>query len=461
MVRWVRKMVFENHLLKLLFLKCSLIILVVLGVGISQYFAAWPFSTYAKQDDHKVTICHIPQGNKENMQTIIVDENSVNYIAHLFHGDYTWECILPPDIVCGNWILETGEQCDDNNLVNNDGCDQYCEIENPPEPICWNEILEWDEQCDLGAENGQNKWCSLICTFEDILPVCGDGKIEWNEQCDDSGNINGDGCSEHCLIEILNPVCGNNLLEAGEECEDGNIVDRDGCSSACSLEIPIVTLVSTPPYGNLPLTATITSTKEPWSNYLVFDYGDGTPVINNPIFPLIHVYPNVGDYTVWVTAKSNFTGQRAPWYALPQVRAETLEQVTVTRCGDNIMEKWEQCEFMTWTLHTWCTDLCKRVVPTPSCYLALNETLVIFDHPVDFTFSNLTERESPYLLDFDDGTILTSELSNGLMTYTHSYNINNYTFNDFVPTIYVMNNIAAAAGWLILGSCSQALASIG
>jgi len=93
--------------------------------------------------------------------------------------------------------------------------------------------------------------------------------------------------------------------------------------------------------------------------------------------------------------------------------------------------------------------------------LALNETLVIFDHPVDFTFSNLTERESPYLLDFDDGTILTSELSNGLMTYTHSYNINNYTFNDFVPTIYVMNNIAAAAGWLILGSCSQALASIG
>ena len=425
MVRWVRKMVFENHLLKLLFLKCSLIILVVLGVGISQYLAAWPFSTYAKQDDHKVTICHIPQGNKENMQTIIVDENSVNYIAHLFHGDYTWECILPPDIVCGNWILET-----------------------------------W-EQCDLGTENWQNQWCSLLCATEDILPVCGDGKIEWNEQCDDSGNINGDGCSEHCLIEILNPVCGNNLLEAGEECEDGNIVDRDGCSSACSLEIPIVTLVSTPPYGNLPLTATITSTKEPWSNYLVFDYGDGTPVINNPIFPLIHVYPNVGDYTVWVTAKSNFIGQRAPWYALPQVRAETLEQVTVTRCGDNIMEKWEQCEFMTWTLHTWCTDLCKRVVPTPSCYLALNETLVIFDHPVDFTFSNLTERESPYLLDFDDGTILTSELSNGLMTYTHSYNINNYTFNDFVPTIYVMNNIAAAAGWLILGSCSQALASIG
>ena len=53
---------------------------------------------------------------------------------------------------------------------------------------------------------------------------------------------------------------GRYLLEAGEECEDGNIVDRDGCSSACSLEIPIVTLVSTPPYGNLPLTATITST---------------------------------------------------------------------------------------------------------------------------------------------------------------------------------------------------------
>ena len=109
---------------------------------------------------------------------------------------------------------------------------------------------------------------------EDILPVCGDGKMEGNEQCDDAGNINGDGCSDHCLIEIPDPVCGNNLLEVGEQCEDGNNIDRDGCSSACAIETPIVTLVSTPPYGNLPLTVTITSTKESWAKYLTFDYGD-------------------------------------------------------------------------------------------------------------------------------------------------------------------------------------------
>jgi len=46
------------------------------------------------------------------MQTITVDEDSVNYTAHLSHGDYLWECIVLVDPICGNWILETWEQCD-------------------------------------------------------------------------------------------------------------------------------------------------------------------------------------------------------------------------------------------------------------------------------------------------------------------------------------------------------------
>ena len=31
--------------------------------------------------------------------------------------------------MCGNGQREVGEQCDDNNLKNDDGCNEVCEIE--------------------------------------------------------------------------------------------------------------------------------------------------------------------------------------------------------------------------------------------------------------------------------------------------------------------------------------------
>ena len=35
----------------------------------------------------------------------------------------------PPEPVCGNDILEVGEQCDDGNIESGDGCDNICGIE--------------------------------------------------------------------------------------------------------------------------------------------------------------------------------------------------------------------------------------------------------------------------------------------------------------------------------------------
>jgi len=65
--------------------------------------------------------------------------------------------------VCGNSFVETGEQCDDGNTINGDGCDSNCQIE--------------------------------------VLSVCGNGLIESGEQCDDNNLVNGDGCSLICNIE--------------------------------------------------------------------------------------------------------------------------------------------------------------------------------------------------------------------------------------------------------------------
>ena len=62
-----------------------------------------------------------------------------------------------PRPVCGNGIVETGEDCDDGNTASGDGCSASCE-----------------------SESG---------------PVCGNGAVEGTEECDDGNTANGDGCS--------------------------------------------------------------------------------------------------------------------------------------------------------------------------------------------------------------------------------------------------------------------------
>ena len=39
-----------------------------------------------------------------------------------------------PDPVCGNGVVEAGEQCDDGNIMSGDGCSSVCQTESTPEP---------------------------------------------------------------------------------------------------------------------------------------------------------------------------------------------------------------------------------------------------------------------------------------------------------------------------------------
>ncbi|MDP2670404.1 MAG: DUF4215 domain-containing protein [bacterium] len=36
-------------------------------------------------------------------------------------------------MLCGNGHLEPGEQCDDGNMQNNDGCSRFCRMEGSSE----------------------------------------------------------------------------------------------------------------------------------------------------------------------------------------------------------------------------------------------------------------------------------------------------------------------------------------
>jgi cysteine-rich repeat protein len=88
--------------------------------------------------------------------------------------------VCPPTPVCGNHILESGEQCDDGNTINGDGCSSTCTIE---QPICQNQCV-----------NGQRQ-----CLTDDSYQVCRD--------------YNGDGCTEW---QAIPSTCG-----FGKSCNGG------------------------------------------------------------------------------------------------------------------------------------------------------------------------------------------------------------------------------------------------
>ncbi len=97
--------------------------------------------------------------------------------------------------ICGDGGIDPGEQCDDGNLVNGDGCSNTCTLEQ-----CGNGVIDENEQCDAGGANGtKDSNCSLTC----MISFCGDGMVDAGngEECDDGNNVSGDGCSNVCTVE--------------------------------------------------------------------------------------------------------------------------------------------------------------------------------------------------------------------------------------------------------------------
>lgn len=84
---------------------------------------------------------------------------------------------------CGDGVidLDVGEECDDGNQQNGDGCDQNCQLE------------------------GNS-------------PFCGNGLLDAGEECDDGNQQNGDGCDRNCQLEGVPVGCQDGILVLGEVC---------------------------------------------------------------------------------------------------------------------------------------------------------------------------------------------------------------------------------------------------
>lgn len=136
---------------------------------------------------------------------------------------------------CGNSIKEPGEECDDGNTRDFDGCSADCLLERG---TCGDGVVEQalGEQCEPSIHDASLPYgCDNTCHF--ILTSCGDGKLDPGEACDQgagNSNVPGAYCRSNCSFAR----CGDGIVDAlqGEECDDGNRVSGDGCSASCKRE---------------------------------------------------------------------------------------------------------------------------------------------------------------------------------------------------------------------------------
>lgn len=132
---------------------------------------------------------------------------------------------------CGNNELNAGEECDDGNRENDDGCSADCAIE------CGDGVVGANETCDTGIAAGDPGACPASC--DDGMSCTSDvlSGSECTASCVNApitAAMNGDGCcpaGETSLTDDDCPTnCGNMMLEPGEMCEDGTAMP---CPTNC------------------------------------------------------------------------------------------------------------------------------------------------------------------------------------------------------------------------------------
>jgi cysteine-rich repeat protein len=118
---------------------------------------------------------------------------------------------------CGDLYVDgtAGEDCDDGNDVNGDGCDATCTFSCSVASDCDDgNVCNGSETCDATAD-GKGKICAVGVEAAPNTP-CGTGMV-----CRVGGTCAAVGC-------------GNNVVDPGEDCDDGNTTEGDGCDNDCT-----------------------------------------------------------------------------------------------------------------------------------------------------------------------------------------------------------------------------------
>lgn len=101
--------------------------------------------------------------------------------------------------LCGNGVMDEGEQCDDGENAEDSACTPECKQATCGDGYTY---TDGEEECDEGALNAMD---SDVCTHLCQIPECGDEFTAMSEACD-SGENNGAGkgfCSADCEAPVM------------------------------------------------------------------------------------------------------------------------------------------------------------------------------------------------------------------------------------------------------------------
>ncbi len=235
-------------------------------------------NTVDTDDDDGVGTCSLIVGRRLEVGSYLLTVEDFGNDGTIPTYEIVFEAIAAD--VCGNALLEAGEECDDGNLADSDGCSAACENEvdasylfpvpggaqvftSSIAPVGGHRTFELviDEPMYLHAETFEDALagtCASVDTLVDLLDSQG-GLLTSN---DDGGIGNCSLISDYRLgagryfLRVVDygnnnviprfdllisgteaDICGNGLLEPGEVCDDGNISSGDGCAADCTYEV--------------------------------------------------------------------------------------------------------------------------------------------------------------------------------------------------------------------------------
>ena len=169
--------------------------------------------------------------------------------------------------ICGDGIVQPPEECDDGNLEEDDGCTSLCTLSclnggqpnpngececpdgTPYDPMqgcnggfCGDGIVQPPEECDDGNivdNDGCTNTCMFFCpdgSDPDPNGNCGNGACDPPAMLDANGLcVCPDGTPYDPMVGCNGAICGDGIIQPPEECDDGNLNNNDNCTNLCTI----------------------------------------------------------------------------------------------------------------------------------------------------------------------------------------------------------------------------------